>query len=58
MHLGRGMPYHRSRCEEGGIAVNADSYEPPVVTDIGAVTEVALGEGADDTADMNTARYW
>jgi hypothetical protein len=33
-------------------------YEPPQLTDVGDVRKVTRGDGADDTADMNTARYF
>jgi hypothetical protein len=38
--------------------MDVQSYEAPQVTDLGDVAEVTLGTAADDTADMNTARYW
>jgi len=38
--------------------VDVQSYEPPQVTDLGDVAEVTLGSANDDTADMNTARYY
>lgn len=33
-------------------------YCPPRLARLGTVREVVLGTAADDTADMNTARYW
>lgn len=33
-------------------------YERPQVADLGDVHTVTLGNAKDDTADMNTARYW
>jgi hypothetical protein len=33
-------------------------YVPPRVTALGTVRHVVLGSAADDTADMNTARYY
>ncbi|GAA1440358.1 putative RiPP precursor [Nocardiopsis tropica] len=39
-------------------AVPALSYEPPTVTCLGEIREVVLGTGSQDTADMNTSRYW
>ncbi|MEV6602788.1 lasso RiPP family leader peptide-containing protein [Kutzneria sp. NPDC051319] len=38
--------------------VDTESYQTPQVTDLGDVTELTLGTAADDTADMNTARYY
>jgi hypothetical protein len=38
--------------------VDVQPYEAPQVNDLGDVTEVTLGSAADDTADMNTARYY
>jgi hypothetical protein len=38
--------------------MDALPYEAPELTDLGDVTEFTLGSGADDTADMNTARYY
>lgn len=33
-------------------------YIPPRLTALGTVREVVLGSAKDDTADMNTARYY
>jgi len=33
-------------------------YAPPRLVVLGKVHDVVLGSAADDTADMNTARYW
>lgn len=33
-------------------------YEPPTITCLGEVRDVVLGSGTDDTADLNTSRYW
>lgn len=33
-------------------------YTPPRLTELGTVREVVLGSAANDTADMNTARYY
>ncbi|MFL1378824.1 hypothetical protein [Nocardiopsis protaetiae] len=33
-------------------------YESPTVTCLGEVRDVVLGSGSQDTADMNTSRYW
>ncbi|WP_017566230.1 lasso RiPP family leader peptide-containing protein [Nocardiopsis synnemataformans] len=33
-------------------------YEPPMVVELGDARELTLGNAADDTADMNTARYY
>jgi hypothetical protein len=33
-------------------------YAPPRMVVLGKVRDVVLGTAADDTADMNTARYW
>ncbi|WP_262391359.1 lasso RiPP family leader peptide-containing protein [Nocardiopsis sp. CNR-923] len=33
-------------------------YEPPTITCLGEVRDVVLGSGSQDTADMNTSRYW
>jgi hypothetical protein len=38
--------------------VDTQPYEPPQLTDLGEVTEVTLGTADEDTADMNTARYY
>jgi hypothetical protein len=38
--------------------MDTQPYEPPELTDLGEVTEFTLGNAADDTADMNTARYY
>ncbi|MGH3620461.1 MAG: lasso RiPP family leader peptide-containing protein [Sciscionella sp.] len=38
--------------------VDTQPYEPPQLTDLGEVTEFTLGAAAQDTADMNTARYY
>ena len=34
------------------------AYEPPTLTDLGDARELTLGSGANDTADLNTARYY
>jgi hypothetical protein len=33
-------------------------YVPPRVVVLGTVRDVVLGTAQNDTADMNTARYW
>lgn len=33
-------------------------YEPPTITCLGQFHEVVLGSGSNDTADLNTSRYW
>lgn len=33
-------------------------YAPPRLTQLGTVREVVLGTASNDTADMNTARYY
>lgn len=38
--------------------MDTQPYEPPELTDLGEVNEFTLGSKADDTADMNTARYF
>ena len=38
--------------------MDVHSYEPPLLSDLGDVREVALGSAADDTADLNSARYY
>ncbi len=35
-----------------------EAYEPPVLIDLGDAREVILGNGAQDTADLNTSRYY
>lgn len=35
----------------------AETYEPPMVIELGEARELILGSAAHDTADMNTARY-
>jgi hypothetical protein len=40
------------------VDVEEQAYEPPMVIDLGDARELTLGEGAKDTADMNTSRYW
>lgn len=34
------------------------AYEPPVLIDLGDARELTLGNGSQDTADLNTARYY
>lgn len=34
------------------------SYEPPTLVEVGDAVDLTRGTAADDTADMNTARYW
>ena len=34
------------------------SYEPPALVDLGVAADFVLGQGDDDTADMNASRYW
>lgn len=34
------------------------TYEPPALIDLGDVRELTLGAGAQDTADLNAARYY
>lgn len=34
------------------------AYEPPVLVDLGDARELTLGTGAQDTADLNAARYY
>jgi hypothetical protein len=52
-------PYDKER---GKFSMNTQQtkkpYTPPRVIALGKVREVVLGSAADDTADMNTARYW
>lgn len=38
--------------------MNTDPYEAPMLVELGSVAEFVLGAGSQDTADMNTARYW
>lgn len=38
--------------------VSDQPYESPQLSDLGAVREITLGSGADDTADMNASRYY
>ncbi|MGQ0838005.1 lasso RiPP family leader peptide-containing protein [Actinokineospora sp.] len=33
-------------------------YEPPRLDELGDVVELTQGSAADDTADMQTAKYW
>lgn len=33
-------------------------YLPPRIVALGSVRDVVLGSASNDTADMNTARYW
>jgi hypothetical protein len=34
------------------------AYQPPRLDELGDVVALTKGQAADDTADMNTARYW
>lgn len=34
------------------------AYEPPVLIDLGDARELILGNGSQDTADLNTSRYY
>ncbi|WP_190394331.1 lasso RiPP family leader peptide-containing protein [Nocardiopsis quinghaiensis] len=34
------------------------AYEPPVLVDLGDARELTLGSASQDTADLNTARYY
>lgn len=43
---------------DGVPETGAQRYERPRVADLGHVRDVVLGNAQDDTADMNTARYW
>jgi hypothetical protein len=38
--------------------VTKQPYVPQRVVALGTVREVVLGSASNDTADMNTARYW
>jgi hypothetical protein len=38
--------------------VTKQPYVPARIVPLGSVRDVVLGTAADDTADMNTARYW
>jgi hypothetical protein len=38
--------------------VSDQPYESPQLSDLGAVREITFGSAADDTADMNTSRYY
>lgn len=33
-------------------------YEPPRLDELGDVVDLMRGTAADDTADMQTAKYW
>nr|WP_184080005.1 lasso RiPP family leader peptide-containing protein [Nocardiopsis mwathae] len=34
------------------------AYEPPAVVELGDAREFILGNGSQDTADLNTSHYW
>lgn len=53
--------YEETQMVEQGTVVQSTPevpYEPPIVTCLGEVREFVLGDGSQDTADMNTSRYW
>lgn len=35
-----------------------DSYEPPVIIDLGSVREATLGSSSSGNADANSQYYW
>ncbi|WP_156184908.1 lasso RiPP family leader peptide-containing protein [Allosalinactinospora lopnorensis] len=37
--------------------MQVETYEPPMVIELGDVRELTLGSAAHDTADTNVARY-
>ncbi|HLU96157.1 lasso RiPP family leader peptide-containing protein [Thermobifida alba] len=38
--------------------MDEEIYQPPELVELGDAREVTLGAADDDTADMNTAKYY